>query len=113
DQGDVPSIGRILSPEFESEAMTKDEFLVRATVILSDVRIDQARIHSTEVVIDSNKQAVATIGATCQVRTADGFASSVPTRWRVRFAPSNETWLVTGIESIPVPPFHLRSINRP
>lgn len=113
DNGDVQAIGRLISRDFSSEEMSKDEFLSRISAILTDVRVDQAQVRDLEIGMDSKTLAVVTLAASCHVRTADGFASSVPTRWRIRFAKAEESWLVTGIESIPVPPFYLRSVNRP
>lgn len=115
DEGNVAELGDRLSSDFRAFELDKSEFLERVTNVLTNARLDQVRIRNIGVILESDDLAMATFSAYSNIRTSEGFAAALPTRWRLRFIRRGENWLVRGIESIPVPPLHLkdplRSLN--
>lgn len=114
DNGNVMQIGDRLSSDFRAFELDKSEFLDRLTAVLTNARLDHVRIRDIEVVSESGDLAIAAFSAYSNIRTTEGFAAALPTRWRLRFTRRGDNWLVNGIESIPVPPLHLKDpfLNR-
>ncbi len=109
EDGDVNQIEQRLAPDFEASKMDREAFLERLTAALLRTRLDYVRVRNIEVILESDFRSVATFNANCNVRSADGFAAALPSRWRLRFAKHGEQWLVQQVESVPVPPLNLRN----
>jgi hypothetical protein len=109
DDGDVKEIERRLASDFATDGMDREAFLDRLNTALSRMRLDQVRIRNVNITLESERQSSATFNANCNVRSADGFAAALPSRWRLRFAKHGEQWLLQQAESIPVPPLNLRN----
>lgn len=113
DSGDVTALGSYLSRSFVAEGLTREQFLDRATTLLTSTRVDSVRLKNMNIELEGDAKAVALFSVSCTIRTADGIAAPLPTRWRLWFGKSNDRWLVTGIESVPVPPYNFRSFPTP
>jgi hypothetical protein len=109
DDGNVNEIERRLATDFEASGMNRQTFLDRLNAVLSRTRLDHVRIRGIDVVLESNTRAIATFNANCNVRSADGFAAALPSRWRLRFSKHGDHWLLQRAESIPVSPLNLRN----
>lgn len=110
DHGDVPGMGGHLSTDFAAENLEREEFLKHATSTLTSTRVDSVHLSRMAIELGERATGTAVFNVSCTIRTADGFAAPLPTRWRLRFKRVNGRWLVSGIESIPIPPYHFRSI---
>jgi len=109
DEGDVAAIGSRLAQGFAAAELDRQAFLNRAASTLTRTRVDHVRLHRLEVQVQDSNSATATFDARCNIRTAEGFSGRLPSRWRLQFVYRDDQWFVRGIESIPVPPLHLKT----
>jgi len=109
DEGDVSSLDRYLAPSFQANGLERAVWLDRVSAVLTRTRLDHVRIRGIHVEWESPGRANVTFNATCNIRTAEGFGSYIPTRWRLRFDRIGDSWLLTTVESIPVPPLFLKN----
>lgn len=111
DDGDMGAIGEFLDESCVVGGLDRRGFLERLENVLTRFRVDQPRLRGFEVVVSSTSRAMAEFTTWAQIRSAEGMWDRVPTKWRVSLRCARETWRVTGIESIPIPPLHLRTTN--
>lgn len=111
DEGDIAAIGARLSPKFESETLDKAAFLEVIERRLGEVRIDAPRLRSFNVEFPDADTGVATFAASGRVRTARMYGH-FPSRWRLTFLRSGDTWLASRIEALPVPPLNVSILGR-
>ncbi len=109
DEGNVTEIGRRLALDFTTNGMNREEFLDRLDAALTRSHLDQVWLRNINVEMENDARAVVSIGVTCNVRTPEGFVASLPSRWRLRFSKPGEQWLLKEVESIPIPPLHLKN----
>lgn len=107
DQGDVRAIETSLDDSFEASGLNRGEFVERLEAALTRYRVDQPRLRAFDVKVD-DAAATAEFIASAQVRFAEGAWDRLPTKWRVRFRRAGSQWLVASMESIPVPPLHMK-----
>jgi|CXWL01.1.fsa_nt_gi hypothetical protein len=110
DEGNIAEIGTRLAPGFTAGGIHREEFLDRAAATLTHTRLDQIRLWSVIVEMETNGRAVATFNATCNIRTAEEFATALPSRWRLRFTQHGEQWQLKEVETIPVPPLNWKTL---
>lgn len=108
DAGDVSVIESSLDDSFEAGGLNRGEFVERLEAALSRYRVDQPRLRAFDVKVDDSA-ATAEFIASAQVRFAEGAWDRLPTKWRVRFRRLGNQWLIASIESIPVPPLHMKT----
>jgi hypothetical protein len=111
DDGHVGAFGEFLDGTCEVGGLRKEAFLERLEDMLTRFRVDQPRLRGFEVEVAPKGSASAEFTASAQIRSAEGIQDRVPTKWRVSFRRVGNAWRVTGIESIPVPPLHLRTTS--
>jgi len=113
DEGNVTELEKRVSRNFRAGGMDRKEFLDRLDAVLTRYRLDQIRLHDINVHMEANDEAETTLNARCNIRSAEEFTASIPTRWRLRFSKQGEDWLLKEVESVPIPPLHLRNpLNR-
>ena len=111
DEGDMEVISARFSPSFSTDGWDRDELVRRAIRALTRVRVDQVRLRHFEIDFLDKQQATATFDATCNVRTTDGFAGTLPSRWELSFRKVGTQWVVSALKSIPVPPFQITRLD--
>ena len=111
DEGDMDAVAASISPDFSTEGLDRDELVRRATQVLTRVRVDQVRLRHFDIEFMDERRATATFDTTCNVRTTDGFAGALPSRWKLSFRQDGQQWALTGMESIPVPPFRIKRLG--
>lgn len=110
DEGDMATIAAGVAAGFEASGLSREEFLARVEQTLTRIRIDRPRLSRFEIET-AEHDAVAEFSVTCRIRSEDFTLEALPTRWRVSFRNRSGDWLVTSIESIPVPPLNLRTVD--
>jgi ketosteroid isomerase-like protein len=110
DDGDMGVISRTVAPEFKAAGLDRDAFLARVEQTLTRVRVDHPRLSGITVDV-SGDTAIATLTVVCRVRSHELTLDSLATRWRVAFRRHDGTWLITSIESVPVPPLNIRRME--
>lgn len=111
DDGDLAAIGAFLDETCVVGGISRPAFLERLEDTLTRFRVDQPRLRGFEVVVNPADRAVAELSAAARIRAVENVWDRVPTKWRVSFRRVGEAWRVTEIESIPIPPLHLRTTN--
>ncbi|MDO8628914.1 MAG: hypothetical protein Q7R41_00325 [Phycisphaerales bacterium] len=111
DDGDMDAVSARIASDFSAEELDREELLRRATIALTRVRVDQVRLHRLEIEVLDEQRAAATFDASCNVRTVEGFAGALPSRWKLAFRRERERWVVTRIESIPTPPLQIKRVE--
>jgi hypothetical protein len=114
------TIRAAVAREFGAAGLGREEFLSRVELTLTRIQIDHPRlsgfnVETSESGVGARKDSrtsVATVQfrATCRIRSEEVALEGLPTRWRVSFRRDGH-WLITSIESIPVPPLNLRTLD--
>ncbi|MBI1825228.1 MAG: hypothetical protein HYR83_02470 [Planctomycetes bacterium] len=111
DDGNLRALRDLLASTFHAEGIDREDFLRRAEETMTRNRVDRIRLRNFDVSFPDPSDAVATFDATCAVRSADAYADSVPTRWRLEFHLVDDRWRITEVRSIPIPPFFFRGFS--
>lgn len=111
DIGDMRTIAELLSIEFKAGTLDREAFLARLEGTLTRVRVDKPRLRAFDVTVTSQTVAEAVFRASCRVRTPEFSRNGLLSKWRIRFQREADTWRLTGIESLPVPPMNVRVLG--
>lgn len=111
DEGDLGFITSQLADDFQADGIDRRVMVERLEQTLTRFRVDHPRLRNVEVTFTTEQSAVATLTAACGVRSVDAVFDDLPSRWRVTLRRSGDSWLVVRIESIPIPPLHLRDLR--
>ncbi len=112
DDGDVPGLAANLADDFEAGALDRRDFMARLEGSLSRVRVDRPRLRRFEVTLADPYHAVVVLNAMVQIRSAEGVSARLPSRWRLAFRRSAAGWKLINVESVPIPPLNLRSLDQ-
>ncbi|MCH7595474.1 MAG: hypothetical protein IID35_02855 [Planctomycetes bacterium] len=110
DDGNVPAIAAKIAEDFQAEGLDKERFVQRLEQALTHSRVDHPRLSDFDIQV-GNAAAVATFRAVCRIRTRVATIRALPTRWRLNFRLSQETWRITRIEALPTPPLNVRRLG--
>ncbi len=111
DDGDMDALTARMAPGFSSDGWDRNDFVGRMAQTLTRARLDQVRLRHFEVELTNKKLASATFDATCNVRTTDGFVGALPSTWKLLLQNDGGHWVVSGVESIPVPPLRISRLS--
>jgi len=111
DQGNIAGISAHLADDFSAAGLDRIEFLEAIKSRLSEIRIDNPRLRAFTIEFPGDSSAEANFNASCRVRAPRMYAY-IPSRWRVGLRRHDETWLVTGLQSLPVPPLHVSDLRQ-
>lgn len=109
--GNTAGIGEHLSDAFFAAGYSRAAFLARVGDRLKRVRVDEAQLRGIEVRWTHPDEAEATINAWCRVRSGEGLAWRFPSRWKLTWRRRGDTWLVTGLQAVPIPLSPVRSLD--
>jgi hypothetical protein len=110
DDGDVAAIDARLAEDFRIGDLDRAAVVGRLTDTLTRFRVDDPRLRRFEVSFPTPNTAVATFAASARVRSAESLYDRLPSRWRLTFR-ETEGWKVARLESLPVPPLNLPSVE--
>jgi len=108
---DVPAIEQPLSRDFEASGLERSAFVEQVEHVLTRFSVHDTELKRFEVTFPSKDVGIATLNASCRVESAEMSYGWLPSRWRLTFGRVGGTWLVTNIESIPIPPLHIRDLK--
>jgi len=111
DDGEVASIAEHIAEDFQTDGHDRSAFVERLEQTLTRFRVDHPRLRNFEVMFPTDESAVATLTATCGVRSVDAVFDHLPSRWRLTLRRDGESWLVVKIEPIPTAPLNLRHLR--
>lgn len=112
DRGDLSAVGVLLSDDFRTAELDRNEFMDRLREGLTRYKIDHPRLGHFRVDFPAQKQAVVTFSATCRVRSVDAPSRLVPSRWRIGFRQDQGLWKVVQIETVSTPHSPLWDVRR-
>jgi len=108
EEGDSPFIMRHFDAGFRFDEMDRDQVAPRLTGTLKRVRISDVTLRSFEVNIGGDGTATTEFRSTCRVHSEELSHDWAPLAWRLHLRPDGDTWTISRVESIPVPPLNLR-----
>jgi len=111
DAGDVQAIDAGLSSDFQAGGMTAPAFLDRVRVTLSRYHIDQPRLRDFRFESQETGEIIAEFSASARIFGPEGAMDGFVSRWRVVCRRMTESWLVTTLDPVPIPPFFFRNLN--
>lgn len=111
EEGDVSTIERLLTPGFEAGGLDGGAFIDRLAEKLSRYRVRALSLSRFVIRVDGIDRIVAEFSALCSVRSPDAVYDRVRSRWRLVFHRRGGMWRVAQLESVPVPPLNLRSVD--
>ncbi len=103
ERADVDEIERSLSEDLRARGLSKDELLTKLESRLEEFQVSDATLHSFDVTVADDGIAEASFRAMCRVQNQNLTRQWVPSRWRFMLRRSGNRWLVTRIESLPIP----------
>ena len=109
ESGEMLTIRRHLAGDFEAADLSASEFLDRVEQTLTRYDVIEPRLGDFEVTFPGDGVGVVTFHVTCRIDS--GSFDRLPTRWRVTLRRSNDLWVFTTVETIPVPPLNARNLR--
>lgn len=110
ENGRATEVGGFLDESIRFGQWDKDALIEQLSSLLSKYRIHAPSLSGFEFIEQADRLTVE-FAVTCGVSSVDGDYGSLPTRWRLTFRDSGESYAVTAIETVPVPPLFARNLE--
>lgn len=107
---DVFAFERLLAPEFQLGNIRRAEIASYLDRLFARVEISHSILHAFEFDIRGDDATVEFLAKT-DVVYDEWRQSWLPSKWRLTCRKQGDVWVVTEIESIPVPPLHMRDLQ--
>lgn len=107
---DVFAFERLLAPEFQLGKVHRSDIESYLERLFARVDVSHSILHAFEFDIRSDHATVEFLAKT-DVVYDEWRQSWLPSKWRLTFRKHADGWTVTEIESIPVPPLHMRDLQ--
>lgn len=108
---DIRTIEGHLSGDFNVDGLDRPAFVEHVEQVLRRFGVYDPRLTRFDVTFPDKGTGVAIFNASCRIESVEMSYGWVPSRWRLTLARVGDAWLVTQIESIPIPPLHLRDLE--
>lgn len=107
---DVFGIERRLAPDFEAGPYDRAAFVARLEAAFQRANIYSPTVRGFEIEFPREDRALAVFQSGCRIEASVASLGWLPLRWRLTFERRQDDWLVNKIETVPVPPLHVRDI---
>lgn len=104
--GDVVTIANHLADDLEVRGLDREMLMNRLTERLERTHVQDASLRGFTVTF-AGAQGTAEFTARATVRDPDLSYQWIISRWRLVLRPAGETWEISRLESLPVPPLNL------
>ena len=109
--GDMAAIEERLAADFEAAGLGGADLVNRVEQTLTRHHVIKPRLRRFAVTFPTDGVGEVTFSALCRVESSEGYFDRLPSRWRLTLRQDGDTWEVTTIETLPVPPLHARSLH--